>query len=46
MMVHAKHAWHIVQFLGHVLTNALHLAAAAFGCAHGGLGLVTIRLAR
>ena len=46
MAVHAKDTRHIVQLLGHVLTNALHLAAAACGGAHGGLGLVAKRLTR
>src|SRR3989344_2090516 len=35
--IHREHTGHVVQLLGHVLADALHLAAAL---AHGGFGLM------
>jgi uncharacterized membrane protein (Fun14 family) len=43
MPLHGKHAWLVIQLLGDVLANALHLAAAGAG---GVLGFVAHFAAR
>jgi hypothetical protein len=46
MTVNTEDARHVVQLLRHIFTNALEGRAAAWGCAHCGIGLVRKDLTR